>query len=243
MHTPTQGGRFATTRWSVVVAAGQKAGGDDEDARRAALETLCRAYWYPLYVYARRKGHAAEDAADLVQGFFASLLERRAVARADRERGRFRSFLLASLDHYMANEWRRATAQKRGGGAVLVGLDFDDGERRYGLEPSHHLTPDRVYERRWALTLIDAAMGRLRAEYEARDRGDLFAALAGLISGERDEAFAQVAGRLGMSEGAVKVAVHRLRKRCRELLREEVAQTVAGEAEVDDELRHLLDAV
>ena len=240
MHTPTQGGRFATTRWSVVVAAGQKAGGDDA---RAALETLCRTYWYPLYVYARRKGHAAEDAADLVQGFFASLLERRAVARADRERGRFRSFLLASLDHYLANEWRRATAQKRGGGAVLVGLDFDDGERRYGLEPSHHLTPDRVYERRWALTLIDAAMGRLRAEYQARDRGDLFATLAGLISGERDEAYAGVAGRLGMSEGAVKVAVHRLRKRCRELLREEVAQTVAGEAQVDDELGHLLDAV
>jgi RNA polymerase sigma factor (sigma-70 family) len=240
MHTPTLGGRFATTRWSVVVAAGQKAGGEDA---RAALETLCRAYWYPLYVYARRKGHAAEDAADLVQGFFASLLERRAVGRADRERGRFRSFLLASMDHFIANEWRRATAQKRGGGAVMVGLDFDDGERRYDLEPSHHLTPDRVYERRWALTLIDAAMARLRDEYEARGRGDLFAELAGLISGERDEAYAGVAGRLGMSEGAVKVAVHRLRKRCRELLRDEVAQTVAGEADVDDELRHLLDAV
>ena len=173
MHTPTQGGRFATTRWSVVVAAGRNAGDGDHDdgTRREALETLCRTYWYPLYVYARRKGHAPEHAADLVQGFFTSLLERQAVARADRQRGRFRSFLLASFDHYMANEHRRATAQKRGGGAVIVGLDFDDGERRYGLEPSHHLTPDRVYERRWALTVLARAVGSVAEDTARRGRG------------------------------------------------------------------------
>jgi RNA polymerase sigma factor (sigma-70 family) len=243
MCTPVEGGRFATTRWSVVVAAGREAADGGAGDPRAALETLCRTYWYPLYAYARRKGHVAEEAADLVQGFFASLLERRVVARADRERGRFRTFLLASLDHFMANQWREASAQKRGGGAVIVSLDFDDGERRYGFEPSHRLTPERVYERRWALTLIDTAMARLRAEYEARGRGELFDALSGLISGERDEAYAEAGRRLGMTEGAVKVAVHRLRKRCRELLREEVAQTVAGQGDVDDELKHLLDAV
>jgi RNA polymerase sigma-70 factor (ECF subfamily) len=238
MPTPTDGGRFATTRWSIVAAAGasgSKAGD--------AMETLCRTYWYPLYAYVRRKGRSPDDAADLVQGFFASLLERRAVAAADPARGRFRAFLLASLDHYVANEWRRATAQKRGGGAVLVGLDFADGERRYALEPSHDLTPDRIYEHRWALALIDAALSRLRAEYASRGRAELFDALAGLIGGDSDQAYADVAARLGMTEGAAKVAVHRLRKRCRELLREEVGQTVADDADVDDELRHLFGAV
>ena len=239
MQTPAQGGRFLTTRWSVVVEAGHGGGSKAADA----LETLCRTYWYPLYAYVRRKGHDADGAADLVQGFFASLLERRAVATADRDRGRFRAFLLASLDHFLANEWRRATAQKRGGGRVLGGLDFGDGERRYSLEPSHEATPDRVYDRRWALTLIDSAMSRLREEYVARGRGDLFDALSGMIGGDAEEAYAQVAARVGMSENAIKVAVHRLRKRCRELLREEVGQTVAGEAEVDDELRHLFGAV
>jgi RNA polymerase sigma-70 factor (ECF subfamily) len=239
MPPSTHGGRFATTRWSIVAAAGQPAGSKAGDA----LEILCRTYWYPLYAYVRRKGRSPDDAADLVQGFFASLLERRAVAAADRARGRFRAFLLASLDHYMANEWRRATAQKRGGGSVLVGPDFSDGERRYALEPPHDLTPDRIFERRWALALIDAATSRLRAEYEGRGRADLFDALAGLIGGEGEEAYAHVAKRLGMTGGAVKVAVHRLRKRCRELLREEVGQTVVDDADVDDELRHLFGAV
>lgn len=234
------GGRFATTRWSVVAAAGGRTG---DGAAGEALESLCRTYWYPLYAYVRRTGRGADDAADLVQGFFASILERRAVAAADRERGRFRAFLLASMDHYVANEWRKASAQKRGGGKVAVGLDFEDGERRYGLEPSHEMTADRIYEKRWALTLIEAAMGRLRAEYAARGRGDLYDALAGSIGGEGDEGYGAVGRRLGMTEGAVKVAVHRLRKRCRELLREEVGQTVAGEAEIDDELRHLFGAV
>jgi RNA polymerase sigma-70 factor (ECF subfamily) len=240
MNPPAGGGRFATTRWSVVAAAGGTGG---EAEAGAALETLCRTYWYPLYAYVRRKGRGPDDAADLVQGFFVSLLERHGVAAADRGRGRFRTFLLASLDHYVANEWRRAAAQKRGGGAVVVGLDFSDGERRYGLEPSHDLTPDRVFERRWALALIDAAMSRLRAEYESRGRGNVYEALSDLIGGDGAEGYAGVGRRLGMTEAAVKVAVHRLRKRCRELLREEVGQTVASEAEVDDELRHLFGAV
>ena len=234
------GGRFATTRWSVVAAAGGTAGGEGVGE---ALETLCRTYWYPLYAYVRRSGRDTDAAADLVQGFFASLLERHAVGAADRQRGRFRAFMLASMDHYIANEWRKAAAQKRGGGRVMAGLDFADGERRYGLEPAHEMTPDRIYEKRWALTLIEAAMGRLRAEYESRGRGAMYEALAELIGGAGDDGYAAVGARLGMTEGAVKVAVHRMRKRCRQLLREEVAQTVAGEAEIDEELRHLFGAV
>jgi RNA polymerase sigma-70 factor (ECF subfamily) len=248
MGTPsTKGGcgQFATTRWSVVVAAGRERDGDNATSVRRALETLCRAYWYPLYAYVRRKGHPPDDAADLVQGFFASFLERHAVAAADPDRGRFRAFLLASLDHFTANQWRRDNALKRGGGRTTHSLDVDfgDGERRYATEPAHDLTPDRIYEQRWALTVIDAATSRLRDEYAARGKAPVFDALIGLIGGDRGEAYAEVAGRLSMTEGAVKVAAHRMRGRLRELLRAAVAETVADESDIDEELRHLFAAV
>lgn len=233
------GGQFATTRWSVVFAAGRELGAEGSQSRRA-LEELCGGYWYPLYAYVRRNGHRPEDAADLVQGFFVSLLERNDLAAVDPARGRFRAFLLACFDHFIANRARHDRAQKRGGGKVLAGLDFEEGERRYVLEPAHELTPQRVYERRWALSVIDAAMAKLRGEYEARGKGAVFEALSDLIAGTAEEGYAAAGRKVGMSEGAVKVAVHRLRKRCRELLREEVRQTVADEADVDDELAHLL---
>lgn len=240
MATTTPGGRFETTHWSVVVAAGR----DDRDSQsRRALETLCRTYWYPLYAYVRRKGHQPGDAADLVQGFFASLLERHAIAAADPHRGRFRAFLLSSLDHFFANQWRHDHAQKRGGGTTVLSLDFEAGERRFSREPWHDLTPDRVYERRWALTLIDTATARLRDEYANRGKAELFDALAPYVAGEGDGSYAEVAGPLGMSEGAIKVAVHRLRARLREILRQEVAQTVADAGDVDEELGHLFGAV
>ncbi|HEY7120841.1 MAG TPA: sigma-70 family RNA polymerase sigma factor [Tepidisphaeraceae bacterium] len=229
--------RFVTTRWSIVVAAGGQ--GDGSHARRA-LEDLCRGYWYPLYAYVRRKGCQPDDAADLVQGFVTALLDRRAFAAADPTRGRFRAFLLASFDHFIANQRRHDNAHKRGGGKTFVGLDFADGERRYALEPAHDLTPDRIYQRRWALSLIDAAMARLRQDYADRGKALVFDALAPLISAPSDQPYAQLAQQLGMTEGAVKVAVHRLRKRCRDLLRDEVKETVADSTEVEDELAYLL---
>jgi RNA polymerase sigma factor (sigma-70 family) len=232
--------RFATTRWSIVVAAG---GQDDGSQARRALEDLCRAYWYPLYAYVRRKGRQPDDAADLVQGFITNLLDRRAFAAADPTRGRFRAFLLSSFDHFLSNQRRHDNAQKRGGGKTIVGLDFDDGERRYALEPAHDLTPDRIYQRRWALSLIDAAMARLRQEYADRGKAGVFDALAPLISAPSDQPYAAIAQQLEMTEGAVKVAVHRLRKRCRDLLRDEVKETVADSAEIEDELAYLISAL
>jgi DNA-directed RNA polymerase specialized sigma24 family protein len=191
----------------------------------------------------RRKGHQPDDAADLVQGFFVSLLERGAIAAADPERGRFRAFLLASLDHHISNQRRHDHALKRGGGETVLGLDFSDGERRYTLEPAHDLTPDRVFDQRWALALIDAAMVHVRGEYDARGKAALFDALSPLLGGDHADTYAKLAAQLSMTEGALKVAVHRLRQRCRELVRQEVAQTVADPAEIDEELRHLFGAV
>jgi RNA polymerase sigma-70 factor (ECF subfamily) len=239
MTAPEGNARFATTRWTVVARAGDV---PRTPAARDALATLCRTYWYPLYAYARRRGDSPDDAADLVQGFFAALLERDALAAADRARGRFRAFLLASFDHFAANEWRREAAEKRGGGRTVVGLDFAEGERRFGIEPSHDLTPQRLFERRWAQSLVDDAMARLRDEYEARGRLDWFDAIAPVVGGAGEDAYAEIAGRLNSTEGAVKVAVHRFRARCRELLRDAVARTVADDAEVDDELRELFGA-
>jgi RNA polymerase sigma-70 factor (ECF subfamily) len=241
MGTPTPAAaRFETTHWSLVVSAG--ATGHDTSAQ-SALETLCRTYWYPLYAYVRRKGHQPDDAADLVQGFFASLLERRAFAAADPHRGRFRAFLLASLDHHLLNQHRHDHAQKRGGHQSTLALDFTDGERRYSLEPSHDLTPDRIFDQRWALTLIDAALARLRTEYQSRGKATLFEALSPLLNGDPPETYATLASQLNMTEGALKVTVHRLRQRCRDLLRQQVAQTLTNPAEIDQELRHLFGSV
>ncbi len=231
--------RFATTRWSIVVAAGAAA--DTEG--RAALESLCRSYWYPLYAFERRGGTPAADAQDLVQGFFAELLEKDYLRQADRERGRFRTFLLAAFRHFASKEREKARALKRGGGRKALPLDFEDGESRYLLEPADERTPERIYERRWALTLLDETLDRLRTEHDVAGRADLFEALRGTLSGGETAPYADLGARLGMSEGAVKVAVHRLRKRYREVLRSLIAETVAEPGDVDDEIRHLLDAL
>jgi RNA polymerase sigma-70 factor (ECF subfamily) len=237
---PQERDRFATTHWSLVLAAGQ--GGPAYAAE--ALATLCANYWYPLYAHVRRRGLDPDQARDLVQEFFARLLEKHFLQSADQRRGRFRSFLLAALDHFLSKEWRRAQAQKRGGGHTLLSLDFQGGEQRYLREPSHELTAERVYERQWALTLIERVLAALRDEFAQNGKLAQFDALkAYLGGGERTVPYRELGGTLGMSEGAVKVAVHRLRQRCRELVRAEIAETVAGPEELDQELRDLFAAV
>lgn len=227
---------FVTTHWSVVLAAGCS----DTTRARDALAGLCQSYWYPLYVYVRRRGHSPEDAKDLTQEFFARLLEKNWVGGADQSKGRFRSFLLSAMNHFLSDEWDKARAQKRGGGIPAVPLQFDTAETRYGVEPSDCTTPERVFERRWALTLLEQVLHRLRAEYEEDGKTDLFAALHPCLVGERTaQPYAELATKLGVNEGTVKSAVHRLRQRYRQLLRDEIANTVAGAEEVDEELRHL----
>lgn len=233
-------GEFAPTRWSVVVAAG----GRDTAGTRAALQTLCEAYWYPLYAWARRRGNTASDAEDLTQGFFAEFLEKRWVEAADPARGRFRSFLLTAFKRHVGRVHERDAAQKRGGDRTQLSIDFADGERRYALEPSHESTPERVFERRWALTLLERVLDGLRAEAENAGKGVQFLALRGFLPGGTDaRPYGEVAETLGLTEGAVKVAVHRLRGRYRERLRAEVAETVADAQEVDAELQALLAAL
>ena len=237
---PAGGGRFATTHWSVVLAAAHRGSRESEEA----LAALCETYWYPLYAYVRRRGHTANDARDLTQEFFAVLLEKGYLQAADRERGRFRSFLLTALKRFLAKERDRAKAQKRGGGRGLISLDVRAGEDRYALEPSHDWTPERVYERRWALTLLDEAMAQLRQRYAADKKPLVFERLKAFLTGEgQGTSYSEIGGELGMSEGAVKMAVHRLRQRYREVLRTEVAQTLADLQDVDEELKHLLAAV
>jgi len=216
------------------------AGHSDTARAGAALEKLCQTYWYPLYAYVRRRGHSPEDAQDLTQAFFARLLERNWVGQADRQKGRFRSFLLSALNHFLADEWDKARAQKRGGGLAPIPLQFDVAETRYSHEPADNVTPEHSYERRWALTLLDTVLHRLQSEYEQEGRGELFATLHPCLVGDRSsQPYAELAAKLGVSEGTVKSAVHRLRQRYRQLLRDEIAQTVAEPGEVDEELRHL----
>jgi RNA polymerase sigma factor (sigma-70 family) len=230
-------GPFVTTHWSAVVAAGRS----DSSRAQAALASLCESYWYPLYAYVRRQGYSPEDAQDLTQEFFARLLRHNWFAQADRDRGRFRTFLLAALSHFLANEWDKARAQKRGGAVQFVPLQLDTAETRYGHEPSNLLTPEQCYERRWAVALLDRVLNRLQHEAAEQQKSELFAALKSCLVGDREsQPYALLAGQLQMSEGAVKVAVHRLRQRYRELLREEIGQTVASPAEVDEEMRYLV---
>jgi DNA-directed RNA polymerase specialized sigma24 family protein len=227
---------FATTHWSAILAAGDAS----SPRAQAALEALCRAYWYPLYAYVRRKGYAADDAQDLTQEFFARLLARNYLNVADRNKGKFRSYLLGSLEHFLAREWTKARAHKRGGGKAVLSLDETDAENRYLLEPAHELTAEKIFDRRWATTLLDQAMSRLREECAANHKSGLFAKVEPYLSGERGEAsYAEVGAALQMSEGAVKVAVHRLRLRYGELVRAEIAQTVATPDAADEELRYL----
>jgi RNA polymerase sigma-70 factor (ECF subfamily) len=217
----------------------------DEASRthaRKALEELCRAYWYPLYAFVRYRGHSPDDAQDLTQSFFVRIIETGGFASADPERGRFRSYLLGAMKHFLANEWHRARAQKRGGGVTILDLDALGPEARYALEPSQATDPDAGFDREWARESIARAMEKLRAESEARGKGELFDVLKGSLTGE-EPARSETAARLGMTEGAVKVAVHRLRRRYRELLRAGIAETVADPRDVDDEMRHLVAAL
>ncbi|MBL7223694.1 MAG: sigma-70 family RNA polymerase sigma factor [Candidatus Brocadiae bacterium] len=234
------GSRFATTHWSIVVAAR----GERTTAARQALATLCEAYWYPLYAYVRRRGYAAADAQDLTQAFFAALLEKQYLRTADRERGRLRSFLLTALKRFVSKQWARAHTLKRGGAHSPVPLDPRSGETRYALEPSHDWTPERLYERRWALTLLEQVMARLRRKYADDGKAELFDHLKAFLTGQSGApSYRQVACDLDTTEGAVKVAVHRLRRRYRELLRSEIAHTVADPQDAEDELRLLLAAL
>ena len=232
--------QFRTTHWSEVLTAVDA----PSPQATAALEKLCRAYWYPLYAHVRRRGHGPDDAQELTQGFFARLLERNALAAVSPQKGKFRSFLLAAMNHFLANEWDRANAIKRGGRCAFISWDAEEEEapERMGAPPGW--TAERVYERQWALTLLDQVNARLRAECAAAGKREMFEALRPYLSGEQAApAYAEVGARLKMSAGAVQVAVHRLRRRYGELLRQEIAQTVSRPAEVDEELRHLFSAL
>jgi RNA polymerase sigma-70 factor (ECF subfamily) len=231
---------FDTTRWSVIAAAR----GPDPDAARAALSTLCDAYWYPLYAFIRRWGADPDAARDLTQGFFASLLERRDLELVRPERGRFRTFLLASAKHFLLNEAARSRAAKRGGGAVPLPLAFDEAEGRYQFEPVDVTTPETLYERRWALTLIERVLAGLRTDWEAGGRAAEFDELKESLLGSGPAGgYAEAARRLGTTEGALKVAAHRLRRKFQARLRREIGETVADQAEIDDEIQYLVRAL
>ena len=228
---------FHTTRWSVIVSA-QGEGGDAQEA----LANLCRAYWYPLYAFVRRQGFSTHDAQDLTQEFFARLLAKGWLDGVDRERGRFRSWLLASMKHFLAKEWRDAHREKRGGGAIFETSNPDEAESRYAREPANLATAEQLYDRRWALDILERGLARLQAEFASAGKAAQFAALKFCLTGEK-VALREVAGQLGSSEGAVKVAVHRLRERYGELIRAEIAETVAGPEQVEAELRELQTAL
>jgi RNA polymerase sigma-70 factor (ECF subfamily) len=231
---------FHTTRWSLIVAAAS----EPSQKSQSALEDLCQAYWYPVYAFIRRRGHCPEDARDLAQDFFATLLEKGYLADADPQRGRFRAFLLTAVARFVSKQHDKAAAQKRGGGRQPLSLNFDDGESRYQREPAHDWTAERIFERRWALTLLDRTLAQLRGEHEQSGKLPLFDTLKVFLTGESGSPpLSRVAEQLDMTEGAVKVAVHRLRQKYREALRAEIAQTVAAQEDVDDELRRLLSAL
>ena len=220
------------------------AAGGGDTAARSALEKLCETYWYPLYAYIRRGGATPDDARDLTQGFFVSLIERRDFDSLQKERGRFRAFLLASLQHYLANDFARRTTLKRGRGVLPLSLEFDGAEGRYRFEPAEKETPQTLFERRWAVTVIERALAEVRREWEASSRASEFEALKScLLGGTPEGGYAAVAREISSSEGAVRVAVHRLRRRFQKRLREEIAETVADPSEIDDEIRYLLRAL
>jgi RNA polymerase sigma-70 factor (ECF subfamily) len=231
---------FSTTSWGVVLTAGQ----DDMAGAAAAMEQLCRRYWYPIYAFVRRRGADREEAEDLTQGFFAHLLEMETLAKVDRRKGKFRTFLLAALTKYLSNEWDKRQTIKRGGRREIISLDEAVAEQAYGLEPVEPSSPEKLFDRRWATTLVDGVLALLREEYRAAGKGDLLAQLEpGLTQEAAPGCHADWAAALGLGEGAVRVALHRLRRRFGELLRQEIAQTVASPAEVDEEIRHLFAAI
>jgi RNA polymerase sigma-70 factor (ECF subfamily) len=231
---------FATTHWTLVLAAANEA---SADARRA-MAALCEAYWYPVYAFVRRQGTDADDAMDLTQGFFVRLLEKRDLAGVKRGRGRFRWWLLLAVKHYLANERDRSRAAKRGGGRKAVSIDAADAESRYRLEPSHDYTPERIFERRWALALLDQVLTALHEECTSEGKPQLFESLKDCLGGTPpDDRYQRAAEQLAMTEGAVRMAAHRLRRRYRELLRQQIAQTVETPEQIEEEIAFLFDAV
>jgi RNA polymerase sigma factor (sigma-70 family) len=230
---------FATTHWTVVLAAGQRHTPQSD----GALEELCRSYWFPLYAYVRRRGHTKEDAEDLTQAFFARFLEKNYLADLSAERGRFRAFLLASLKHFLANEWDKAQAQKRGGGVTPLSLDWQTADTKFQVAVTNEPSPDKAFDREWALALLAKVIERMQQECAADGKTKLFEQLKMfLMAGKGETAQSEVARTLGMEEGAVRAAVHRLRKRYRVLLRDEIAQTLMDESQVDEEMRALFGA-
>jgi RNA polymerase sigma factor, sigma-70 family len=228
---------FVTTHWSVVLTAGSH---QDNTRAREALAGLCRTYWYPLYAYVRRRGYNAHDAQDLTQAFFEQLLKRRSLASVDPERGRFRTFILTAMNYFLVNEWKKVSAQKRGGGDPEISLDRAAAEQRFDLEPATTVAPDRLFEKQWALTLLSEVLSRLEREYESEGKEELFNALKETLMGHREsQPYTDIARTLGMNENAVKVAVHRLRRRYRELIHAEIANTLDPSEDVEAEMRYL----
>ena len=231
---------FVTTHWSVVLTAKQS----ESTEADAALERLCRAYWWPLYAFVRRRGYEAHDAQDLTQEFFARLLAKGFLQGVDRSKGKFRSFLLAALEHFLANEWRRAHAQKRGGNFTFISINDDSAEQPYLQVPASSLSPEQLFEQQWAMTLLNETIARLQEEFVATDKRALFEEIKFFLTGEkRAVSYAELAAKLGMTEAALKMAVSRMRQRYGELLRAEIANTVSSQDEVETELRALFAAL
>jgi RNA polymerase sigma-70 factor (ECF subfamily) len=231
---------FATTRWTVVLAAG----GRGTPQANLALEELCRTYWYPLYVYVRRHGHSREDAEDLTQAFFARLLEKNFLEGVTSDRGKFRAFLLIAFKRFLANEWDRANRQKRGGGIAPLSLDWQDADTRYQINPADNISPDKLYDRAWAMTVLERVITRLRDEHTRDGKANVYSQLERFLMVGKDAlSYDDAATALQMTEGAVRVAVHRLRKRYRELLREEIAQTLSDPSLADEEMQALFSAL
>jgi RNA polymerase sigma-70 factor (ECF subfamily) len=241
MKDPPDPRQFATTHWSLVGAA--RLDEASQTSAREAFEELCRIYWYPLYAFVRSRGYPAVDAQDLTQAFFARIIETGGFASADRERGRFRSYLLGAMKHFLANEWHRTQTQKRGGRVQIIEWDAPGAEARYAGASKPSDNPEHLFDREWALETIAGALQALRDEMERASKGKQFDALKGSLPGGDETPREEIAARLGMSEGAVKVAVHRLRQRYRELLREAIAETVSSEADLDDEMRYLVEVL
>jgi RNA polymerase sigma factor (sigma-70 family) len=228
---------FRTTHWSVVLLAGQ----EHSPQSAAALEKLCADYWYPLYSFVRRQGHPPDEAADLTQEFFCRLLASNGLASVDRRKGKFRSFLLASMKHLLANEWNRSQRQKRGGGSIHFSLDAASAEDRYQLDPADEASPEKIFERRWAETLIDTVTRRLQAEFAEEGMAKRFEELkVFLLADEEPASYGEVARRLEMTEGAVRTAIYRIRQRYGQLFRDEIAHTVTGLEEIEEEIRHFV---
>lgn len=233
-------GRFATTHWSVVLQAGQP----KDPGYKQALEALCRSYWFPLYAYLRRNGYNNQQAEDYTQAFFCRLLEKHVIGMADSKRGKFRSFLLSTLKHFLSDEYDRAQAQKRGGGRKLLSIDFTAAENQYALEPAYSLSPEKLFDKSWALTVLERTMSRLKAELTAQNKQDLFDHLKIYLTSEKDSIpYREKAAEMNLTEGNVRTAVHRLRRRYRKLLRDEIAQTVTADNQVDEEIDDLFNAL